>query len=66
MTKGYIRIPQAFTTAQADDVIKDVWVRLGMDPDDKSTWDREWINMPCTLAIILSFPHLMLYPVIDG
>jgi len=40
------RIPTAFTKEQADDVIKDVWTRLGMSPTDKATWTSERINMP--------------------
>lgn len=43
---GYVKIRQAFTEAQACEMTKDIWTRLGMDPDDKATWDREWINMP--------------------
>lgn len=40
------RIPGAFTKEQAADVTKDVWTRLGMDPNDKTTWHRVWTNMP--------------------
>lgn len=40
------RIPGAFTKEQAAEVTKDVWTRLGMDPNDKTTWHRQWTNMP--------------------
>lgn len=40
------RIPGAFTKEQAAEITKDVWTRLGMDPNDKTTWHRVWTNMP--------------------
>ena len=50
MENGFCRIPGAFTPEQASEFTKDVWLRLGMNPDDQSTWDREWTNMPCTFS----------------
>ncbi|KAI3399082.1 hypothetical protein diail_7882 [Diaporthe ilicicola] len=46
LNNGWLKIPGAFTREQADDITKDVWVRLGMDPNDKTTWHRVWTNMP--------------------
>jgi hypothetical protein len=46
LTHGYIRLTNCFTNEQAAEKIKDVWVRLGMSPDDKSTWTKSQINMP--------------------
>ncbi|KKY33837.1 hypothetical protein UCDDA912_g06216 [Diaporthe ampelina] len=46
LNNGWLKISGAFTKAQADEVTKDVWTRLGMDPDDKATWHRVWTNMP--------------------
>ncbi|KZT09288.1 uncharacterized protein LAESUDRAFT_735537 [Laetiporus sulphureus 93-53] len=46
MENGYIIIKQAFTKEKAAEWTKDMWVRLGLDPNDKSTWDRERIHMP--------------------
>ncbi|KAG7450252.1 uncharacterized protein BT62DRAFT_927572 [Guyanagaster necrorhizus] len=43
---GYIVIKDAFTKEKAAEWTKGLWVRLGLDPDDKSTWDRERIHMP--------------------
>ena len=39
-------IKQAFSKEQAADWSKYLWVRLGMDPDDRTTWTRERIHMP--------------------
>lgn len=46
LNNGWIKIPQAFTADQAAEVTKDVWTRLGMDPNDKATWHTPWTNMP--------------------
>lgn len=46
LNNGWLKIPGAFTKEQAAEVTKDVWTRLGMDPNDKSTWHRVWTNMP--------------------
>ncbi|KAH8175652.1 Clavaminate synthase-like protein [Sarocladium implicatum] len=46
MTYGWVRIPEAFTQKQADEWTKDLWLRLGYDKDDKSTWVMEKVNMP--------------------
>ncbi|KAL3443296.1 hypothetical protein BJX65DRAFT_285540 [Aspergillus insuetus] len=43
---GYVRIPSCFTREKADEWTRDVWVRLGYSPTDKSTWTKERINMP--------------------
>lgn len=40
------RIPNAFTQEKADKVTETVWTRLGMDPNDRSTWTRLRTNMP--------------------
>ncbi|KAK2604385.1 hypothetical protein N8I77_007322 [Diaporthe amygdali] len=46
LNNGWLKIPGAFTKEQADEITKDVWTRLGMDPKDKTTWHRVWTNMP--------------------
>ncbi|KAK4123576.1 hypothetical protein N657DRAFT_645159 [Parathielavia appendiculata] len=43
---GWVKIPKAFTKEKADSITANVWTRLGMDPNDKSTWNRLRINMP--------------------
>jgi hypothetical protein len=50
MRDGYLRIEGAFSREKAAEWTQDVWTRLGMDPDDPSTWTEEWTNMPCELA----------------
>lgn len=46
LENGYVVIKQAFSASQAAEFTKDMWVRLGLDPNDKSTWTQERINMP--------------------
>ncbi|PPQ75467.1 hypothetical protein CVT24_013318 [Panaeolus cyanescens] len=46
MEYGYIVIKNAFTREQAEDWTKNLWFRLNVDPNDKSTWDRERIHLP--------------------
>lgn len=43
---GYLVIKQAFTKEQAAAWTETLWVRLGLDPNDKSSWDKERIHMP--------------------
>jgi len=43
---GWVLIPSAFTLEKANEFTHDVWVRLGYDKDDKSTWAKERIHMP--------------------
>ncbi|PCH39728.1 hypothetical protein WOLCODRAFT_116093 [Wolfiporia cocos MD-104 SS10] len=46
MENGYIILKQAFTREKAAEWTKDMWTRLALDPNDKSTWNRERIHMP--------------------
>ncbi|KAI0916745.1 hypothetical protein AcW1_007889 [Taiwanofungus camphoratus] len=46
MENGFIIIKQAFTKEKAAEWTRTMWVRLGLNPSDKSTWDRERIHMP--------------------
>jgi hypothetical protein len=43
---GYVKIPGCFTREQASEFTAKMWTRLGMDPNDKSTWTTEKTNMP--------------------
>ncbi|KAL4737660.1 hypothetical protein BDV11DRAFT_171741 [Aspergillus similis] len=43
---GYVVIPDCFSREKALSWTKDVWIRLGYSPTDKSTWTSERINMP--------------------
>ncbi|KAH0423328.1 hypothetical protein CcaCcLH18_12242 [Colletotrichum camelliae] len=44
-TTGWLKLSNCFTKEQVEWVAKDVWTRLGMDPNDKSTWKHR-TNMP--------------------
>jgi hypothetical protein len=35
---GWIKLSDCFSRSQAEDLQKTLWTRLGMDPNDKSTW----------------------------
>ncbi|KAJ3736893.1 hypothetical protein DFJ43DRAFT_1110886 [Lentinula guzmanii] len=43
---GYIVIRNGFTEEKAAEWTKTIWVRLGLNPNDKSTWTRDRIHMP--------------------
>lgn len=45
MKYGFLKIPNAIPLENCDRWSKDVWHRLDMDPEDKSTWAKERINM---------------------
>ena len=42
----YVIIKNAFTAEKAEEWMANMWVRLGLDPNDKSTWNSEKIHMP--------------------
>ncbi|KAG6829293.1 hypothetical protein H0H92_005047 [Tricholoma furcatifolium] len=46
LNHGYIVIKNAFTRQQAEEWTANMWIRLSMDPNHKSTWDRERVHMP--------------------
>jgi len=52
MEHGWVRIPQGMPQETVEWFLKNVWTRLGMDPNDKSTWvtDRpdkpDMVHMP--------------------
>ncbi|KIJ35524.1 hypothetical protein M422DRAFT_34651, partial [Sphaerobolus stellatus SS14] len=43
---GWVRIPKAIPPEYIERFSGDVWVRLGYDKDDMSTWTQERIHMP--------------------
>ncbi|OBZ67079.1 hypothetical protein A0H81_12880 [Grifola frondosa] len=43
---GWVKIPKAVPGDIIKRFTENVWVRLGYDPDDKSTWAKEKIHMP--------------------
>lgn len=40
---GWVRIPKAISPEMIDRFAGNVWIRLGYDKDDKSTWTREMV-----------------------
>ena len=46
LDNGYVVIKEAFTTEKAAEWSYGLWIRLGLDPNDKSAWTRERIHMP--------------------
>ncbi|KAH8115114.1 hypothetical protein DFH11DRAFT_146876 [Phellopilus nigrolimitatus] len=46
LEKGWVRIETAVPAENIKRFSDDVWVRLGYDPNDKSTWEKEKIHMP--------------------
>lgn len=45
MEHGFIKVQNCFSRQQATDFTSGLWTRLGMDPNDKSTWHAERTNM---------------------
>ncbi|KAJ9211217.1 hypothetical protein DTO166G4_7140 [Paecilomyces variotii] len=43
---GFIKIPGCFSREAAAQFSSSVWTRLGINPNDKSTWHSETIHMP--------------------
>ncbi|CDO70819.1 hypothetical protein BN946_scf184801.g10 [Trametes cinnabarina] len=48
MENGYLVVKHAFSREKAAEFTRDMWVRLGLDPNDPETWpkDRDRIHMP--------------------
>ncbi|TCD71662.1 hypothetical protein EIP91_007409 [Steccherinum ochraceum] len=46
LERGWVRIPQGVPKDHINKFTEDVWVRLGYNPEDKSTWEKEKIHMP--------------------
>ena len=43
---GWLRVPKSIQPKYIDAWMSDLWVRLGMDPNDKSTWTDEYLKLP--------------------
>ncbi|TDL13225.1 hypothetical protein BD410DRAFT_701234, partial [Rickenella mellea] len=43
---GWVKIEDAVPPEYLDRFFHDAWIRLGFDPNDKSTWTKEKIHMP--------------------
>lgn len=43
---GWLRVPGAIKPKYIQEWMENIWVRLGWDKDDKSTWTEEYLKMP--------------------
>ncbi|PAV15566.1 hypothetical protein PNOK_0842400 [Pyrrhoderma noxium] len=46
LEKGWVKIEGAISLENIKSFSDDVWIRLGFDPNDKTTWEKEKIHMP--------------------
>ena len=46
LEQGWIRVPNAMNKEIMDEWLSNMWVRLGMDPNDKTTWKPDYVTMP--------------------
>jgi len=56
MTHGWIVLHDCFGDEEAEFMLKDIWVRLGLDPDDKKSWKSlgkvnlpDWRDLPVSV-----------------
>ena len=43
---GWIKVSDAIKKEYMDDWMQYLWPRLGMDPNDQSTWHPKYVTMP--------------------
>ncbi|THH08763.1 hypothetical protein EW145_g2487 [Phellinidium pouzarii] len=53
LEKGYVKIENAVPLENIKRFSEDVWIRLGYDPQDKSTWEKEKVHMPRHREVIM-------------
>ncbi|WWC58909.1 uncharacterized protein I303_101454 [Kwoniella dejecticola CBS 10117] len=46
LERGWIQVPNAVNPQYLDPWMENLWVRLGEDPNDPSTWKEEYLKMP--------------------
>ncbi|KAM5342288.1 hypothetical protein ACJ41O_013254 [Fusarium nematophilum] len=46
LAKGWLRVPNAIKHSYIDKWMQDLWVRVGYDENDKSTWSSEYLHLP--------------------
>jgi hypothetical protein len=54
LTHGFVHLTQCFSREASEVFASNLWTRLGMSPDDKSTWHTEWTNMPSHTSVLIS------------
>jgi hypothetical protein len=43
---GWLKVSNAIKPKYLEGWMADLWVRLGYDPEDKSTWEEDYIKLP--------------------
>lgn len=43
---GWLKIENAIAPRYLKEWMENLWVRLGMDPEDKTTWNEEYVKLP--------------------
>lgn len=46
LTKGWLNVPNSIDPKYIDKWMEDMWVRIGYDEHDKSTWKQEYLHLP--------------------
>lgn len=46
LTKGWLCVPGAIKEEYIDKWMQDLWVRIGYDEHDKSTWHSDYLHLP--------------------
>jgi len=41
-----LKVPKAINQKYIDEWVPQLWTRIGYDPDDKSTWEAEYLHLP--------------------
>ncbi|KAJ7670637.1 hypothetical protein DFH06DRAFT_139938 [Mycena polygramma] len=51
---GFVHLPQCFSREASAAFTSKLWTRLGMSPDDTTTWHTERTNMPSHTSVLIS------------
>jgi hypothetical protein len=51
INNGWLKLSNCFTKEQADELQSTLWTRLGMDPNDMSTWYISHAHLPALTNI---------------
>ncbi|KAJ6572310.1 hypothetical protein B0H19DRAFT_1133278 [Mycena capillaripes] len=54
LTHGFVHLPKSFSREASEAFTSNLWTRLGMSPNDKSTWHTERTNMPSHNSVLIS------------
>ncbi|KAJ7484229.1 hypothetical protein FB451DRAFT_1028714 [Mycena latifolia] len=54
LAHGFVHLTNCFSRDASEAFTANLWTRLGMSPDDKSTWHTERTNMPSHNTVLVS------------